>query len=187
MIYTRNGDDGQTTLHGVRISKASLQCELLGSLDELNVLMGLCALKARAHDLTIGSELLVSALCEDVQHVLFTLQALTAGYDQPIDSSVVKRIENYIAVIENNNAMPTHFVLAGGTELSAFFDYVRTVVRRVERVYVHHVGLSHEPKHGCAIMFLNRLSSLMYVVARYINVQAAKTEIKPDYSKSTAF
>lgn len=186
MIYTRNGDDGQTTLHGVRVSKASLQCELLGSLDELNSLMGLCKVKAQAHDLGVSPTIKLKDICEDIQHVLFTLQALTAGYDQPLDGGVVKKLEDYIAVIEKDVVMPHHFVLAGGTELSAFFDYVRTVVRRVERVYVHNFGSSHEPKHSCAIMFLNRLSSLMYVVARSINVQAEKIEIKPDYSKSKA-
>jgi cob(I)alamin adenosyltransferase len=181
MIYTRNGDDGRTTLHGVRVSKASLQCELLGSLDEINSLMGLCKIKARGNAIIVPPNIPLHEVFEEIQQVLFVLQATTAGYNQPMDETVVKSLESYIAAIESHVSMPQHFVLAGGTELAAFFDYVRTVVRRVERVFVHYLE-QQSLESNCGLIFLNRLSSFMYVCARLVNSEALQPEIKPCYT-----
>lgn len=184
MIYTRNGDDGFTTLHGVRISKASLQCEVLGSLDELNCLFGLCKVKAVQSNIIIPPDALLKDICQEIQHVLFAMQALSAGYQKPINASVVNLLEFYCDAIEQSMQMPTSFGLAGGTELAAFFDYVRTVVRRVERVFVSFYPDKPSDDYKCALFFLNRLSSFMYASARYINFRAHEEEVQADYSVS---
>ena len=226
MIYTRSGDDGYTTLCGTRISKSSRRCELLGSLDELNCLMGMCAVKAQKAARTISSDTsfvaahvlaaqrqatrptaerelpLADIFCE-IQHILFVAQALVAGYHKPISSAVATRLEAYIAALEAQVPMPKHFVLAGGNEDAAFYDYVRAVTRRVECILVSFleefereradapagVGVDacdrcsscHAEDYRTMLIFLNRLSSFMYCCARFENVKAGFCETAPRY------
>ena len=181
MIYTRNGDDGKTSLKGVRISKASLHCEVLGSFDELNALMGLCKVKSETNHLVVSGGIQLKDVFENIQNVLFIVQASLAGYDKPVSQNIVLQLESCISAIETSVPMPQFFVMAGGSELAVFFDYVRTVVRRVERVFVLWADDQGEYDASIVLMFLNRLSSFMFCCARFTNFLQTYSEKRPSY------
>lgn len=187
MLYTRKGDDGKTSLNGVRISKASLQCEVLGSLDELNALMGLCKVKSEMNLLVIPQDIQLKDVFENIQNILFMMQASLAGYDKPVSQDIVLQLELCISAIETLVPMPQCFVMAGGSELAVFFDYVRTVVRRVERVFVLWSDDWVKSDTSIVLMFLNRLSSFMFCCARFVNFLQVHSEKRPSYGIKSYF
>lgn len=177
MFYTGRGDNGRTSvLNCKKFFKSSPRIEALGSIDELNSLLGVCKVKSKETKFPFGN--LVSKLLEDVQHDLFVIQAEVAGVKKSFDKLKIKKIEELINKIGKKLPKIKNFTLSGGTELSAFLDYSRAVARRTERRVV---GLGSNKSHKESVKYLNRLSSLLYVLARQVNNNHGIKEKKPKY------
>lgn len=164
--YTRRGDAGFTGLLGPgRVPKYDRRIEAFGTLDEATSAMGL----ARA----LGSNERVRQVILDGQRQLYLLMAELArprerpGKDDPmITAAHVQALEALINDLEAEAPMPQHFVIPGDTVVSAALDVARTVVRRAEREatrLVHEGQIQNEQ----VLAFLNRFSSLLFVLARY--------------------
>ncbi|HWH07330.1 MAG TPA: cob(I)yrinic acid a,c-diamide adenosyltransferase [Candidatus Paceibacterota bacterium] len=187
-LYTGKGDNGTTKTFGCdqgRISKSSEIPEALGTLDELNSYLGLC--KARARELEnfgvmVGKKTYaVSALLREVQENLFIVQAEVAGAPKKIRKPKVTKVELIVNTIEKQIPPIVSFSIVGGTELSALLDVARTLSRRAERrvVAVHEGGLRKISDSTRA--YLNRLSSLLFALARLANAKAGVAEENPSY------
>jgi cob(I)alamin adenosyltransferase len=171
-IYTRAGDGGQTRLStGQSVSKASARVEAYGGVDELNAVIGL----ARLH--TAG-DAVMDAILARIQNDLFDLGADLATPERGDDggaalrivASQVERLEREIDMLNADLAPLTSFVLPGGSAASAAFHLARTVCRRAERAAVAFVERdAAEGAHHQALRYLNRLSDLMFVAARFAN------------------
>lgn len=186
MLYTRKGDGGTTKIFGCdspdgkegqRLSKSSPIAEALGSLDEINSLLGLCKVKSPQKG---------EALLAQVQHNLFIIQAELAGAPKTILAEKVTAVEKVIDEIEQKLPPIKTFFVAGGTELAALFDYARTVARRAER-RAWHAEVEAKAAGGKSLLsqpsfaYLNRLSSLLYALARLANHESGITEEPPTY------
>ena len=176
-IYTRNGDDGSTGLvGGSRISKDSLRVEAYGDVDELNSWLGL--IRTRAASENAGE---LSAFLETIQNELFDLGALLAspsGHSHPampeITNGQVKKLEEAIDKATEGLPELTSFVLPGGTELNAMLHIARSVCRRAER---HAVALDRTEKLQAEwISYLNRLSDLLFALARHESFRTGQPE-----------
>jgi cob(I)alamin adenosyltransferase len=182
MLFTGKGDDGTTKLFGCDqwMSKSSTIAEALGSVDEINALIGV--LKMNAGDVVAVGGLSYHALLSDVQQDLFVVQAQLAGADKEMDTERVVKMETWINAVEAELPPITSFFVSGGTELGALADYARTVARRAERrvVAVMDEEKTSEGKPP-VLVYMNRLSSLLYALARLANYRAGIDEEKPHY------
>ena len=173
MLFTGKGDDGNTNLFGYcdqRISKSSAIAEALGAVDEINSLLGVA--KMAAGEKIIG-------ILDQVQHDLFIVQAELAGAKKEIVREKIVALENVIQEIEQELPPIKTFFIAGGTPLAAQLDHARAVARRAERRVVK---VSEERKVSLsALSYLNRLSSLLYVLARLENHKSGIKEKSPRY------
>ena len=178
MLYTRKGDNGTSGLFGTktRLPKNSPVYEALGSLDELNSLLGFCAAVARRKEFKMPPH--VQALVGSVQQNLFIVQAELAGAQKSITGAQVKQLEDSINRLEEEIETPHAFIISGATELSGLFDYARGVARRAERAVLA-VGIGAVTPETRA--YLNRLSSLLFALARYAAAQAGASESSPTY------
>lgn len=172
MLYTRKGDNGTTKIFGCdqRISKSSAIAEALGALDEINSFLGLCKVKSEE-----------KKMIQSVQQNLFIIQAELAGSKMSIEEGKVKELEAIIDGAEKELPPIKSFFISGGTELAALFDIARTIARRAERRVI---GVSEEgkaPVGEFSKAYLNRLSSLLYALARLANHQSGIKEESPDY------
>ena len=176
-LFTGKGDDGTTYLFdtpkGERIPKTSAIIEALGTLDELNSYLGVC--KAGARSSTLKN------IVESLQESLFIIQAELAGSDKHIDPEKVNELEDIIYAIEQRLPPITTFLIPGETLLSAHFDVARTLARKAERRIVG-VGETSVRNIGVGTMaYLNRLSSVLYALARYSAHEKGKKEHAPHY------
>lgn len=183
MFYTGNGDDGTTSFFGSarRYSKDSPLAWALGTVDEINSFLGICKVRTRQEHSNILQNVGMSAveIIEEVQQALFIIQGELAGANMTIDESKLKKIEDVIDKIEQSLPPVTTFLVSGATELSALFDYARTIARRAERMVV---SLPDDQKPGAhSLAYLNRLSSLLYAFARAAAHEVGATEEKPTY------
>ena len=184
MLYTGKGDKGTTKTFGCnqRISKSSAVAEALGSLDEINSFMGL--VRAKTHGLTFkieNQEIKFSDLSLEVQQNLFIVQAEVAGATLFISKDKVTRVEQIVNDIEKILPPITSFFISGATETGALFDFARTVARRAERRVV---AVKEEGKVTVSddtLAYLNRLSSLLYALARLSSHVSGVEELKPEY------
>ncbi|MDO8296130.1 MAG: cob(I)yrinic acid a,c-diamide adenosyltransferase [Caulobacter sp.] len=175
-IYTRTGDDGVTRLAtGEPARKDSSRVEAYGGVDETNACIGL----ARLH--TAGDAVLDGMLAR-IQNDLFDLGADLATPDRgkPVEweplrilQSQVDRLEAEIDRLNGELSDLTSFVLPGGTPAAAALHQARTVCRRAERVCVALAAQPDEPVGAAAIKYLNRLSDLLFVAARWANDKGA--------------
>ncbi len=168
-IYTKTGDDGTTGLFGgARVKKASARVEAYGTVDELNATVGV----ARATKLDAESE----AVLARVQVDLFTLGAELAcvpGKEASLKMTLVgdedaERLEKAIDAAETHVTPLKYFVLPGGSAQAAALHLARTVCRRAERACL---ALDDGPVRTEVIIYLNRLSDLLFVLARRANVE----------------
>ena len=174
-IYTRTGDAGSTRLaSGATVSKSDPRVETYGAVDETNACLGL----ARTH--TAGSGEL-DAILARLQNELFDLGADLATPARPDEAegsklrilgSQVDRLEAEIDALNAELPPLTSFVLPGGAPAAAALHLARTVCRRAEREAVRLVEAG-EPVSGPALRYLNRLSDLLFVAARYANDKGA--------------
>ena len=169
-IYTRTGDAGTTALStGERRSKADLRVDAYGAVDEANAVLGL----ARLH---VGEAADLDAILNRIQNDLFDLGADLAtpetdkdlGYEPlRIIPSQVDRLEQEIDALNTRLQPLRSFVLPAGTALATHLHFARTVVRRAERQMV--AAAAHEAITPAAIRYMNRLSDLLFVMARVAN------------------
>lgn len=175
-IYTRTGDQGATGLaDGSRAEKDEPRIEAIGAIDELNSLMGLLL----AQDLPEPA----TSVLMPIQHELFDLGGelsmpgktlLTMGY--------VTRLEKAIDRIDSKLEPLKEFVLPGGSRPAALCHVVRAVCRRAERRVV---SLQNRDKISeFALPYLNRLSDLLFVIARWLNKQTGTSEVLWQSSKN---
>lgn len=176
MYYTGKGDKGTTKLFDSkdRIPKSDQIFEVLGSLDELNSHLGLCSVEAKEIE-QIYSEILYE------QNNLFILQAHFAGAKVEVKDSLVsdieKRIERVSVVIKPRKS----FVVPGGSRLSALLDIARTLARKTERSVISLDVKEREKYNPLVLVYLNRLSSFFYVLARLANDILSEEESAPKY------
>ncbi len=175
MLYTRKGDGGTSGLFGTkeRLSKDSLVFEALGTVDELNSLLGICRARFAKKDKRISNEILKA------QESLFIVQAELAGVTETLEQSHIDSLEQTIEDFESEITNPHSFVVPGVTEHSALFDFARAVSRRAERTVI--AALSDRAVSPETLAYLNRLSSLLYVLARYVAVRKNIRELSPSY------
>ncbi|MBI2993717.1 MAG: cob(I)yrinic acid a,c-diamide adenosyltransferase [Gammaproteobacteria bacterium] len=175
-IYTRTGDRGSTGLgDGSRISKAAPRVQCLGDIDEVNSIIGLLLCFSLSHDMR--------NLLQDIQHTLFDLGGeLSLSSVEFIGAAHAQTLE---AAIDRYNAgLPPlkEFVLPGGSRAAATCHVARSVCRRAERSLA---GLAEEGAvNPHSLSYINRLSDLLFVLARTLARDQGGTEILWDRSRS---
>ena len=181
-IYTRTGDTGLTSLFG---GKRVLKCEELvdvyGSIDELNSWVGLIASQLAVPD--------VQQFLAIIQSDLFVIGSFFAGSRVDLDmvDGRVKEMEARIDVLEKELPKLRNFILPGGSQLGSLMHVARSICRRVER---QTVALAQKSARNASasvaggenvdpviIKYLNRLSDLFFMLARFINKQSETPEI----------
>ncbi|MEK7553835.1 MAG: cob(I)yrinic acid a,c-diamide adenosyltransferase [Patescibacteria group bacterium] len=176
-LFTGKGDGGTTTAFGCnqqRISKSSELPEALGALDELNAFLGFVKMRA-ADSRRIGG------ILRDVQENLFIIQAETAGADKRLKEGTVEKVSEIVNEIEKEIPPIKGFSIAGGTELSALLDVARTLARRAERRIIAVKKMNLRDLSPETLAYMNRLSSLLFALARLANHQAGVAEENPKY------
>ncbi len=175
-IYTRTGDAGQTGLFGgARVEKTDLRVEAYGTVDEANATIG----AARAAGLPPG----VDATLAEVQADLFVVGAelaTTPGREAKLSMRLVSeqdvtRLERAIDAAEEGLPPLTTFVLPGGTPGSAMLHVARCVARRAERRVL--AASASSPVRADVLVYLNRLSDLLFVLARRANHDAGVADV----------
>ena len=183
MLYTRKGDDGSTNIFGCcdqRLSKSSVVAQALGYLDELNSFLGLCKIKSKENEITVDGES-CHKIIDNIQQNLFIIQAEIAGGDKKISEERIKEIEDLIGSIEKELPPIKTFIISGEAELSALLDFSRTIARRAERKAVEAREEGQVKVSPDTLAYLNRLSSLLYALARIVNYRLGITESPPRY------
>lgn len=184
MLYTRKGDNGTTKTFGCdqRISKSSIVAEALGSLDEVNSFLGFVRAKTAGLTFKVESgEIKYADVVLEVQQNLFIVQAEVAGSTMAITTDKIEKVEKIVDEIEKVLTPIKSFFISGATELGGMFDFARTLARRAERRLV---AVKEEKKvmlTASTLSYLNRLSSLLYALARIASHTEGAEEIKPDY------
>ncbi len=184
MLYTRKGDNGTTKTFGCdqRISKSSAVAEALGSLDETNSFLGLLRAKTAGISFRVESgEINYPEVILEVQQNLFIVQAEVAGSKLSISKDKISKMENIVDEIEKVLPPIKSFFLSGATELGAIFDFARTLSRRSERRVVAAKEESKITVSPETMSYLNRLSSLLYALARISSHLKGVKELKPNY------
>jgi cob(I)alamin adenosyltransferase len=177
-VYTRTGDKGETSLvGGTRVSKASPRVDSYGDVDELNSVIGVA--RARLDDPQIDEVL------SFIQNDLFTLGADLAS---PSSVEVPRVTDEFITALEEASDRflaelepLKEFILPGGCEAGATLHLARTVARRAERRVVELSAT--EEINPSTVVYLNRLSDLLFILARVVNQRKGATEKMTDFSK----
>ena len=182
-IYTKTGDSGETGLYGgVRVSKAHARVAAYGDVDETNAALGV----ARASlDTATSSDL--GAMLERIQRDLFALGSRLADPGHRIADRVAKavvsaddiaRLEGWIDALEAELPPLRRFILAGGAPSGAALHLARTMCRRAERTMVELRAGEADAFEPELLVYVNRLSDLLFVMARAANQRAGTPEIE---------
>ncbi|KPV43684.1 cob(I)yrinic acid a,c-diamide adenosyltransferase [Alicyclobacillus ferrooxydans] len=181
-IYTRGGDQGQTSLiYGRRIRKDDPKVEAYGNVDEANSCIGLAVAALpegeRFEDLR--------RMCRRIQRDLFDVGRDLATPEDKRDTFYVTDddvtlLESMIDTLDKDNPPLTQFILPGGHAAGATFHFARTVTRRAERSLV----TLQDTQHGAPVAskYLNRLSDFLFVAARTVNFRTATPEDTVDFA-----
>lgn len=169
-IYTRSGDRGSSGLaNGERRSKTDQRIQAMGAVDELNALLGVV--------LSQLSDPMLKQQIEELQRQLFI-----AGAELALAKQICIMEEHLLAVEQTidhyDAALPrmTHFILPGGSVAGAALHHARSVCRRVECEVLHLA--QQEEVNSLLLRYLNRLSDLLFVLARHLNQQQGEAETK---------
>ena len=174
-LYTKTGDDGTTGLFGGgRVHKASARVEAYGTVDEANAFIGV----ARSKHLEPATDAVLARVQED----LFTVGAELACVpgkegklaSAPIGEADITRLEAAIDEADRGCPALTSFVLPGGSPQAAALHVARTVARRAERAVL---TLDDAPARREVVVYLNRLSDLLFALARRANVVAGVADV----------
>lgn len=172
-IYTRTGDKGKTSLFdGTRVLKSHVRVEAYGTIDELNSMLGAAASQLKTKDVKLKTEL------EQIQHDLFAIgSALATPAPLPV-IGLAERSKEFEKVIDGLTAkLPelTQFILPGGSRAGSLLHVARTITRRAERQLV--ALMQEEEIDQAIIVYVNRLSDLLFTAARFANYTEKKKEI----------
>jgi len=184
MFYTKKGDSGTTKTFGCdqRISKSSAVAEALGALDEANSFLGLARARTENKSFKIASgRIKFSDLILEVQQSLFIVQAEVAGATLSIDKEKISRVEKIIDEIEKTLPPIKNFFISGATKDGAVLDITRTLIRRAERRVIAAKEEGKIKMNPDTMAYINRLSSLLYALARMASHIEGAEELKPDY------
>ncbi len=194
MLYTGKGDKGKTGLFSAKggpasgwgcdqkISKSSAIAEALGSLDECNSFLGLAKVLSKEKTFGVGVDgPLFHELVHGIQQNLFIIQAELAGAPKTIEEKKLRDIEKIINDIEAELPPIKTFFISGGSELAATFDFARTLARRAERRVVAVVENEDRKVGEWSLSYMNRLSSILYALARLSNHKVGIDEESPTY------
>ncbi len=179
-VYTKTGDGGQTSLvGGARVEKDSARVGAYGDVDELNSSLGIVRAFCR--------EGKILSIVSEIQNDLFILGSDLAaphGVDTArIDRARVKKLEGWIDDFLEDMETLKEFILPAGKPAGAFFHLSRSVCRRAERSAL---ALMKEEKCGPeAVVYLNRLSDLLFVLARAANICDGFDEVPVDFGGKT--
>jgi len=185
-IYTKYGDSGITNLlYGGRVSKSDLRCRGYGNIDEACSTIGL----ARA----LSEDNKVKSILKDLQHEMFVVGAELATdinkYDKflihfsPVTTQMVDRLEKEIDNLERCITLPRSFIIPGGSPASAAIDVARSIVRRAERDAVG-IRDMDQLTNIEILRYLNRLSDLLFILARYQDRDLPIDQLKPSKDQS---
>jgi cob(I)alamin adenosyltransferase len=172
-IYTRGGDQGETSLgNGARVPKSAPRVASYGDVDEANTIIGI----VRLHTTGPADNVLAR-----IQNDLFDVGAdlCTPIEDAPkypplrVTQNQVDWLEATIDGMNAELAPLTSFIMPGGSPAAAYLHQARTVVRRAERRLVDLLSLPDEPINRLVLIYLNRLSDLLFVMSRYLNDKGA--------------
>jgi len=166
-FYTRKGDDGKTGLLGhERVSKASLIIEVNGCLDETNAVFGIIRSQSQSIE--------IQELILDIQKKLYQMMTEIASDQkninkfQLIDENSVIWLEQKISLFSDRVSIPKEFIVPGDSPQGAYFAFVRTIVRRSERRLAE-LQENTNLKNAYLLQYLNRLSSLCFILELYVN------------------
>ncbi len=176
-IYTRTGDKGTTGLgDGSRIDKDSLRVEAFGSVDELNSIIGMLA----THELPVA----IATELVEIEHDLFDIggELCIPGHSVVSDKQV-ERLEKILDALNEELLPLKEFILPGGTPAAAVCHLARTVCRRAERRVVSLAREESVSESG--LRYLNRLSDLLFVMARSLNRTAGVDDVLWQRGKNT--
>ncbi len=173
-IYTRTGDKGKTSLFdGTRVLKSHPRVDSYGTVDELNSTIGAVIAHLTAPHSLVKKEL------EKIQHDLFDIgSALATPHPLPV-VGLNQRPKEFEKLIDEMTAkMPEikYFILPGGGQPGSLLHVARTITRRAERQLVE--LMQKEDVDQAVVIYLNRLSDLLFTMARYVNHIDKKKEIK---------
>ncbi len=196
-LYTRRGDGGETDLFGgQRVGKGDACIACIGAVDELNAAVGLCVVEAHAKGVAggvwvgevlgvvqsrlfeIGADLATPSPedGEEAGDVSESAEKKTAARVVPrVSEEAVLELEGWIDEAVAGVTAMTCFILPGGTELSARLHVARTVCRRGERLCV--ALAEHEAMNDQVVVYLNRLSDLLFALARRANHDAGVADV----------
>ncbi len=173
-LYTATGDKGTTSLvGGARESKASPRIEAYGTIDSLNSHIGM--LRAMT-----SKDELITPMLHTIQCRLFDIGTALATPGElspvpPVGDADIATLENYIDTIDSNLPQLHSFVLPTGTPAAAQAHIARTECRRAERLIV--AMSQHIPVHPQTLIYINRLSDLLFAIARFNNINCGQHEI----------
>jgi cob(I)alamin adenosyltransferase len=177
-VYTKSGDSGETSLvDGSRVSKADLRVAAYGDVDELNSLLGVARIDTadEEFDQVLGR----------IQNELFIVGAdlaTPAGTNVPrVGDPLVAGLEQAIDLFNSQLEPLREFILPGGGRLGATLHLARTVARRAERAIV--ALAAREEINLAALQYINRLSDLLFVMARLANKREGANEQMADFSE----
>lgn len=180
-IYTRTGDKGETRLFGgEKVNKDNPLIEAYGTVDELNASLGVVnsVLDGKLSDV---KDLLV-AIQSELHIICANLADQTARKEKPtIQTRHIKTLENQCDNFDREIPELKKFIIPGGGFEASLMHQARTICRRAERRAVS--ASSDHTVNPEVIRYLNRLSDLLFILARYINFQHEIAEQHPDYSK----
>jgi cob(I)alamin adenosyltransferase len=180
-LYTRSGDDGSTGLYGGgRVAKDHPRVEAYGSVDELNAALGLAA---AVLDTAVELHRSLQQILGEVQSRLLEIGAdlatpVGAGTESRVErlgAERVDEVEAWIDRIDAGNEPMRTFILPGGGELAARLHVARTICRRAERRLVALARSEEINDH--AIRYVNRLSDLLFAMARRANREAGVADV----------
>lgn len=168
-IYTRTGDQGTTGLgDGTRVPKDHPRVEAYGAVDELNSVLGLLLCEALPEP--------TRALLTDIQHDLFDVGSeLCVPGRALLDDARIGALERELDAMNAQLKPLKEFVLRGGTRAASLAHFACTVCRRAERRVVTLARTETTP--AAPVRYLNRLSDLLFVLARYLNHLAGEPDV----------
>jgi cob(I)alamin adenosyltransferase len=178
-IYTRRGDAGETDLFGgERVGKDALRVSAYGDVDELNASIGVAV--------AAGVDPALEASLRSIQSALFDVGAVLATPDaahrekaglRGVTSEDIGALETLIDRLEGGLAALKSFILPGGSRSAAALHVARTVCRRAERSVVRLASRDGETVDETTLRYLNRLSDLLFVMARHENARQGRADV----------
>lgn len=171
-IYTRTGDKGMTSVYGgKRVEKHKSQVVAYGAVDELNSSLGIIISHLEKDSNSFS-------FLRKIQSDLFTIGAHLAGSKQELlqIGKRVPQMEEFIDSLDTHLPPLKNFILPGGSREASYAHLARSICRRAEREVIR-LSKEHGMVDSRAIMYLNRLSDLLFVLARYLNKKAHQDDI----------